>query len=546
LITSVRRWFESTSALFWTSVAAVVSSLLLGGGTSPGFLSDAVLQLLAVPLLLIALWRLLDVESAWRMLPLAFCCALISIPLLQLIPLPPRIWTALPNRAPIVESFTLVGRELPWMPVSVSPRATWLSLLSLVPPLSVFLNTLLLRHRERRIVGVVVLSVGLLSVFIGLTQIAQGPDSPLRFFEITNTSEAVGFFANRNHFAALLCAMTAFAAAWAVEAAISFEAGRRIKSDTGWIVAIAASFTVLVALVAGQAMARSRAGIALAIVALFGALALGLSDRRSTSGLTPAKLVLAATTLAVIFVAQFALFRIFQRFTEDPLADARIAFARNTFAAARAFMPFGSGMGTFVPVYAMFEKPEDALVDTYANRAHNDLLELALEAGVFGLGLLGIFLIWLGVASVRLWRRPALESGQIDLLLARAATIVVSLIIVHSFVDYPLRTAAMMGILAFACALLVDPPHVENESEVDSKFNADNLPRSTRVTPARQPATTSSPTRAQPDVTTPPAHQKGERWGEGIQWPEEWTTDANRRSSEAIIKPRPPRHEPSD
>jgi hypothetical protein len=82
----------------------------------------------------------------------------------------------------------------------------------------------------------------------------------------------------------------------------------------------------------------------------------------------------------VIFAVQYALYRILQRFSGDPLEDARIVFARTTNAGAKAYMPFGSGMGTFVSVYAALEKPGDTMVDTYANRAHNDVIELWLEA----------------------------------------------------------------------------------------------------------------------------------------------------------------------
>ena len=46
-------------------------------------------------------------------------------------------------------------------------------------------------------------------------------------------------------------------------------------------------------------------------------------------------------------------------------------------------MPVGAGLGTFVPVYAMFEKPEQVSL-FYVNRAHNDVLELWLETGVAG------------------------------------------------------------------------------------------------------------------------------------------------------------------
>ena len=59
-------------------------------------------------------------------------------------------------------------------------------------------------------------------------------------------------------------------------------------------------------------------------------------------------------------------------------------------------MPLGAGLGTFVPVYAMFEKPEKLSL-FYVNRAHNDVLELWLETGVLGLILMVLFAIWLVV-----------------------------------------------------------------------------------------------------------------------------------------------------
>ena len=68
--------------------------------------------------------------------PLWFCLAVVLVPLGQLVPLPPELWTALPSREAAAEAFQLVGRELPWMPVSLSPRATWLSALSLLPPVA--------------------------------------------------------------------------------------------------------------------------------------------------------------------------------------------------------------------------------------------------------------------------------------------------------------------------------------------------------------------------------------------------------------------------
>ena len=168
-----------------------------------------------------------------------------------------------------------------------------------------------------------------------------------------------------------------FAAAWAIDAALSGGSGpEQGRFTTASLVPQIAGFTVLVVLVAAQAMARSRAGLGLTIFALLGAYAIAAADKRSTSGITPTKMLIGASALAVIFAAQFALYRIMERFVTDPLQDARIPFARTTIEAAQAYMPFGSGMGTFVPVYAMFEKPQDLIANVYANRAHNDFLEL--------------------------------------------------------------------------------------------------------------------------------------------------------------------------
>jgi hypothetical protein len=348
---------SNVSLLLGLCIITMILSLVLGGGTRSGFLPDAILQLAAIPLLLVAMWRLWETPlTKSAKLPLRFCLAIVLLPLVQLVPLPPGLWTSLPGRGPFVESFELIGRKLPWSPISVTPRATWLAALSMLVPISVFLGVVLLNNRERRLLSLAVLAAGVVSVFLGLSQIAQGPGSALRFFNVTNPFDAVGFFANRNHFAALLYAMTLFAAAWAVDAAATIGSDARGKrTETALIAALAGSFTILVAFVAAQAMARSRAGLALTIIALFGAFALGFPGRRNSSGASAQKVLAGAVALAAVLALQFALYRILERFTADQLADIRIVFARNTVEAARAFMPFGSGMGSFVTVYGLVD-----------------------------------------------------------------------------------------------------------------------------------------------------------------------------------------------
>jgi O-antigen ligase len=406
------------------------------------------------------------------------------------------------------------------MPISVTPQETWLCFLALIAPIAIFLATLSLSYRERRWLTLVVLAVGTLSVFVGLVQVAQGPNSALRFFEITNPSEAVGFFANRNHYAAFLYVVFLLAAAWAINAAMNVSSLRVSEFRAGPLIAVIAGFTLLVILLAGEAMARSRAGLTLTIVALIGAFVLGFTDRRIRSGFTPSKVLLAAVSLAAIFAVQYALYRILERFDVDPMQDVRLDVSKHTIEAAKAYMPIGSGLGSFVPVYALFETADDALGEPFVNHAHNDILEFWLEAGILGLVLMACFAVWFVFRAVQIWRSPPRRAGVLDWSLARAATLTVPLLVAHSFLDYPLRTGAMTAMLAFACGLMINP------LVTVEKLPAPKIERRLR-----------RPDKAAPRLQTPAEtlHSlPAAKWGSDVKWPEEWTraSSSNKMTSD--------------
>jgi len=522
------------SGRFWLTAFTLLAALLLGGGTRGGFLSDALLQLLAIPLLLLSASRLGDLFWQQRArlrelrFEIVFCLAVVLVPLIQLVPLPPATWTLLPHRAPLIASFDNLGHDLPWLPISVSPNATWLSIAALLPTLAVFFGTILLGYRERRVLSLAVVAFGIVSAFLGLLQIAQGPASRLRFFSATNLTEAVGFFANRNHYAAFLYVVLLFAAVWAID--IGFAVGpwrdRRIFEARS-IVTVTASFLAIVILLAAEAMARSRAGMVLTMVSLAGVYGLVLTDRRRrTLSATPLNFLFAAAGTAFILVVQFALYRVMARFNTDPLDDLRLQFARSTIEAAWAYMPFGAGMGTFVPVYGLFERPQDLFSHAYVNHAHDDILELWLETGIFGIALMGAFAAWFVSRTIKIWRYAAVGASEFDRSLARAATVAVALIVIHSFLDYPLRTAAMTALLAFACGLMVETLGVDDRAKqrsVRASFDTmapDATPRAMAVSPAA-----SSPAIAaeeEPAPSSQPPRQRPARWGDDVEWPEAW------------------------
>jgi hypothetical protein len=527
----LRAWQQRPRLFFILCAVTVVSSLLLGGGTRGGFLSDTILELIAIPAFLASLATLVALprsESRQRAeWALMLCLAIAALPLVQLVPLPPWLWTELPNREQMVTVFGLLGRELPWLPISVSPSATWVSVLSLLPPFAIFLGVIQLSYRERRAMSLIFIAVGIVAAFVGLAQVAQGPDSPLRFFAVTNESEAVGFFANRNHFAALLYSLLLFGAAWATNVAFTVGSWSERKNfETSTIATLTACFLGLVILIVTESITRSRAGLALTIIAIAGALALPLADRRrSSGGVTPVRLILASASLAIVLAVQFALYRILDRFADDPLADSRVTFARNTIAAAKAYMPFGSGVGTFVSVYPIFELPQDAISNAFVNHAHDDLLEVWLEGGVISLCLIAAFATWFLLCSAKIWWRVPDNIRAIDLLLARAATIVVPLIIAHCAVDYPLRTGAIMAIFAFSCALLIEPlaPAWDEMTVESAKAREQTMDSISRAGPARVPATADGADTASAKTSPQP---KG-RWGEDVEWPDQWRDDSH-------------------
>ena len=469
-----RLWaLPSITPFAGAAAALLVACLVLGGGSREGFFGDVALQAMAVPMVLWAVWRLLDVpaenggsRAKWVLL---LCLTAIAVPAVHLLPLPPSMWSLLPGRADFEGNLGAAGLQVGWLPLSLVPRATWLSALALLPPMAVLLACLQLGYSDRRRLSIVLLVTGLASVGLGLLQVAHGQSSPLRFYAYTNTTEAVGFFANRNHYAALLYCLVLVAAAWAVAAVANFaRAGTTLRSQrsTAHLVAMMASFTVLVILVGAQAMARSRAGLGLTTIALLGAFALafrappreaGVEAARGLMSRGATRLLGGAILVALLFSSQFALYRIQDRFGADPLSDARLPFARNTIEAAVAYMPFGSGMGTFVPVYQAFEKAADNVADYYTNRAHNDFLEFWLEAGLAGLVVMGLLVCWVVGALWRVWRRDVEGAGHTDRLLACAAGLILILLLAHSSVDYPLRTTAMMSVFAWAIAMVVAP-----------------------------------------------------------------------------------------
>lgn len=464
---SVAGSLYTETSLRVVTAAVLCLALLLGGGTHQGLWSDAIVQLASLLLLGVLLPVLLrPAFFTHKSDVVAFVLVIGLLPLLQLIPLPPAMWTLLPGRGDISAAYGAADMSVPWLPISLDPAATWRSFLALAPPVAVFLATVFSGFRTRRSLSLLIIAAGIVSVLLGLAQLMQGPTSPLRFYPITNPGNSVGFFANRNHYAALLYSVIPFTTAWIVGLLI----GHRIDRIFGLAVAI----LVYAALILGLGMALSRAGIFLAVVAALASLLLVAThqQRIARHGFI---IIGGAIALGAVSIIQFALFNLLGRFDDDILADYRVTIAHTTIEAAKAFQPFGSGFGTFVPTYQMFEHI-DALEPVFANHAHNDWLELWLEGSWPALAILATFLLWLAFASVRAWQPHHDDARTLDRAIAQAGSIVIVLLLMHSAVDYPLHTTALMTLFAFCCGLLVEPQRLIQQRDPNQNHRPHDEP----------------------------------------------------------------------
>lgn len=437
---------------FWTYAAAgyLVACLLLGGASAAGAIANALLQVVAIGLIVFWLWRRDASLPREARVPLALAGALLLLGLITLVPLPASLWTALPFRDEIEGGFRLLGMQPPALPLSLAPPSTIWSLLSLLPPTAMFLMAASLSNEERRQLAVPLLAVASVSIVLGAFQLLGGPESPLRPYVVTSSTSPVGFFANVNHEVTLLLCSLPFMAFLAGRAA-----GRRSRSKRsgGAILSVALGLFLAV----GVAISGSSAGYGLFIPT---ALASLLIYRRAVVGKIAwpwtAGMGLVLIIFAVVALRGPLSSEAFEGDLSNEPASRRVLATKTGQAIADSF-PAGTGLGTFSTVYRRYENP-DRVTRQYANHAHNDYLEFVLELGAAGALLILAFIAWWATALVRVWRSEVPGAG-----LARAASVAIGVVLLHSIVDYPVRTAAIGAVMALACALLVPAPRRDSD-----------------------------------------------------------------------------------
>ena len=421
----------------------MATAMLLGGSATVGARTDLVVELVAVPVLFATFLPSLRLAPGWTLrLPLIWMALVFLGVIAQLVPLPPAIWTNLPMRDLVLQTLEIANVPIGWMPLSLAPHLSAYFILTLIVPFTMFIATIGLTASERTVVVVVAFFGGLISVSIGQIQLLQPLSTAFTLYDETGRGFATGLFSNRNHFAADVYMLLPLTIGVALQPQPS--ALRRTIFST-------AALITLLFMLLGLSISYSRAGVAFGVVGLTGTLLMAVFGWSKEGGGRPRILILALIAIPIVIGLQIGAFGLLK---ERGLVDTgRSVILSHTLSWLGAVWTTGTGFGTFPRVY-MIGEPTDTVQWFYINHVHNDWLELALEGGIPAILLAAAFVGWLLWRIYMAWRP---SSGTPDPL-ARAATFSLVCIMLHSALDYPLRTLALSSLTALLCALLCPAP----------------------------------------------------------------------------------------
>lgn len=450
-------------ARFYAFVIFFVILFLTGGGSRDDIQSLMILRPLAVLFCAYALIAKDPGQWSGRSFPVYIAGALAVVMTVQLMPLPPSIWTGLPGRQIFADIANIAGIDQPWRPLTLSPSRTLNSLFSLAVPLAAMMLYLNLdrKYRERAILVIIILCA--ISALWAIFQIMGPERGPLYFYRITNFGNGVGLFANRNHQAVML-AVSIVMLGWY---AASLKPGEE-KAILKFYSCLATVF-VFIPLIF---VTGSRAGLLLMIPALFLVLFLvyfgnfyatssakrGSNKPASRGLLTDRRMILvlgvaAISGMAVLSILLSRSLAFDRLFSGDDVAELRVQLLPTLFTMLKDYMPWGSGFGSFEHVYKIYETQE-LLMPSYLNQAHNDWLQYPIEGGIPAVLVAMAAFFWFSAKIIVLaknWNSSSFTRYRVLMCMA-----VIAFLLAASIGDYPLRVPSIIAIFAVVICVFND------------------------------------------------------------------------------------------
>ncbi|MBN8501132.1 MAG: O-antigen ligase family protein [Sphingomonadales bacterium] len=434
----------------WVLLGYLIAVLLLGGASAAGYPGNMVLQLAGSGLIAWSLWSVGPAHNpSFGLKPFLITFSFVAA--LQFLPLPPGLWSKMPGRDVIAQGYDLAGSARPWLTYSLDPWGSLQSLIWWIPALALFIAG---RRSDAPSTRQFVWALAVLAYFSVLMAGVQALGGTGYFYDITNRGNGVGMFANSNHLGSfLLVTMILVAGQWLHDKPL----GQHRQPS---IVRRYALIGLLAPFVVGIVLSASLACQLLLIPSIAGIVLIARPEIRINWVMTAGFGLVIAIGIVWLLASGLAANDLMNK--SGTAGISRGEFLTNGTAMLATFAPFGSGIGTFRDIYPWFEDAAK-VGTTYVNHAHNDGLELIIETGLFGVILIALFLTWLVKVSWGHWNGKRSENP-----LALAATLAITMVLLHSLVDYPLRTAAVSAVIALCCVMAQRQPDARGALAVDN------------------------------------------------------------------------------
>lgn len=447
-------------------VGALLAITVVGGGSSHGTGTAAALaQVVALPVLGWAALALAAGGSPGKRpvtLPLLVVGAIVLLLAASQLPIPASLWESPLARDALAADLDAVGVVVSphW---ALSPLAGERALWFLLPGLAVFVGALCVEPAHLRALLLLVVALGAASLLLGALQMAVPRDSPLNLYPRWAPAFN-GVFENPNHQASLLALSATIVAALPWRA---HGGGRFRRSAPAWILlgAMAALAIPLTGSRAGMGLAalgvcaaiglrwlharalRARSGARLPAAPQAPVRRHGLARRLATAG-APRPWGPVVAGIAIAGLAALAVLA-WPRLGGD--GSVRWSLVEATAAMAGEHAPLGAGPGMF-PTWFDQSAPAALVQWEFFHHAHNEYVQWWFEFGIAGVACATAVLAMVAWRSPRAGRDAGAATGfGVPL----AAWLGCVLLLLHSIVDYVLRTPAMMAVGALMAGVLV-------------------------------------------------------------------------------------------
>lgn len=325
---------------------------------------------------------------------------------------------------------------------SLDPGQSAISFFKLLAYFCLFICTLMLVNDEKRIrlLLTTMVAAGTLQAIYGALEVLLGAEQSL-VFGLDVKDVATGSFVYKNHYANFL--MMCLAAG--IGLMVTSLQKDQMNSPKDWMRSMATAMLgskalvriSLAIMVIALVMSRSRMGNTAFFVSMtiVGLMALLLVKQRS-KGLTI--LIISMFVIDLVIVsAWFGLEKVQQRLAETSLQqESRDEVIRDALPMVLDFPLTGTGAGSF---YSTFPAYKTTDVHSFYDQAHNDFLQMTIEYGVPGAGILAILVCFAFYKSVRAMRkrRNSIFKGT-----SFACCMVIIGMLLHMTVDFPLQAFA--------------------------------------------------------------------------------------------------------